>query len=56
LVVDAAKKQSERERERKTLLSEKRKCAQKDFDKADIVRDVRLARFSGVTLKRAVLT
>jgi DNA-binding NarL/FixJ family response regulator len=43
LVVDAAKKQSKRERERKTLLSEKRKCAQKEFDRADIVRDVRLS-------------
>jgi len=43
LVVNAEKKEHERKRKRKTLLSKKRKCAQKEFDRADIVRDVRLA-------------
>jgi hypothetical protein len=43
LVVDAEKNEHERKRKRKTLLSEKRKCVQKEFDRADIVRDVRLA-------------
>jgi len=44
VVVDAEKKESERERKRKTLLGEKKKrkkCVQKEFDRADIVRDVR---------------
>jgi hypothetical protein len=43
LVVDAEKKENEKERKRKTLSSEKRKCAQKEFDRTDIVRDVRFA-------------
>jgi hypothetical protein len=41
LVVDAEKKESERKRKRKTLLSEKKEVCSKEFDRADIVRDVR---------------
>jgi len=41
LAVDAEKKENGKERKRKTLFSDKRKCAQKEFDRADIVRDVR---------------
>jgi len=47
VVVDAEKKEHERERKRKTLLREKRKCAQKEFDRADFVRDVRLCVLTG---------
>jgi hypothetical protein len=38
------KKETERERKRKALLGKREKCAQKEFDRADIVRDVRLMR------------
>jgi len=44
LAVDAEKKENGKERKRKTLFSDKRKCAQKEFDRADIVRDIRKAR------------
>jgi hypothetical protein len=38
LVVDAKKKENERE---KLFQVKRKKCAQKEFDRADIVRDVR---------------
>jgi hypothetical protein len=42
VVVDAEKKKA-KENEREKLFQVKRKkCAQKEFDRADIVRDVRL--------------
>jgi len=41
VVADAEKRESERD-ERETLFQVKRKkCVQKEFDRADIVRDVR---------------
>jgi len=39
VVVDAEKKENERE---KLFQVKRKKCAQKEFDRADIVRDVRL--------------
>ena len=48
MVVDVGQKENDRKRKRKTLLSEKKECVQKGFDRADIVRDVRLADLSGV--------
>jgi hypothetical protein len=44
LVVDAEKKENEKERERETLLSERKRSVLRGFDRADIVRDVRLRR------------
>src|SRR2546429_3879751 len=42
VVVDAEQKKNERKRKRKTLSSKKKeKCAQKEFDRASIVREDR---------------
>jgi hypothetical protein len=42
VVVDAEKKEHEGKRKRKTLSGEKKEvCSKKEFDRADIVRDVR---------------
>jgi hypothetical protein len=41
VVVDVGQKENDRKRKRKPLLGEKKECAQKVFDRADIVRDVR---------------
>jgi hypothetical protein len=42
------KKERETERKRKTLSGEKKEVSLKEFDRADIVRDVRFARLSGL--------
>jgi hypothetical protein len=42
-------KENERKRKRKTLLGEKKEVSLKEFDRADIVRDVRLRRLPGLS-------
>jgi hypothetical protein len=41
VVVDAGEKESERERKRNLFQVRRKKCVQKEFDRANIVRDDR---------------
>jgi len=41
VVVDAQKQKNNKERKRKLFQVKRKKCAQKEFDRADIVRDGR---------------
>jgi hypothetical protein len=42
VVVDAEKKRNEENEREKLFYVKRKKCVQKEFDRADIVRDVRL--------------
>jgi hypothetical protein len=47
VVVDAGKKKAQENEREKLFQVKRKKCVQKGFDRADIVRDVRFARLPG---------